>query len=410
MVTRPRPSTVFPTWVCRAPATPLSQDDYLYLSAKASADIFGHEIEIGFQYDQMWESSYSLSAYNIWTLMRNYANSHISQMDLDNPIYETRGSQLYVNYNRKLDAAQQTYFDRAFRDYLISNNFTNTDGSAIDEYTWIDVDRYMPEDFVRAGGVSMFSTDELFNSGNGAYASYYGYDHTGEKYDASNWSLDKFFNPSDGKYRYLPAFSPIYAAGYIQDKFYFQDLIFNIGVRVDYFNGNQYVMKDPYLLYESYTVAQIRKNPSLIGGGGQYLNNAGDDWVPYVDQVSNAEGANKPIIKGYRDPMASGTMLMVKRSLRRVPSTVLPVSPLLTIPREVSRLSATVRLAPRLSSVTLPRLWPCPVSPSPSPLVRNRSSRPVTTLSPVVLPRVCGLPTMSATSSCRRFPPSPTPT
>ena len=279
-----------------------SETDYLYLQAKASADVFGHEIEIGFQYDQMWQSSYSLSAYGLWTLMRNYANSHILQMDVDNPIYETRGSQLYVSYNRKLDADQQTYFDRSFRDYLISNNFQNSDGSKIDEYSWIDIDRYMPEDFVKAGGLSMFSTDELYNSGN-PYVSFLGYDHTGEKYDASNWSLDKFFNPKDGKYRYLPAFSPIYAAGYIQDKFYFQDLIFNVGVRVDYFNGNQYVMKDPYLLYESYTVADIRKNPSLVGGGTQYLYNAGDDWVPYVNTVSTEEGAvNTPTIVGYRSP------------------------------------------------------------------------------------------------------------
>ena len=279
----------------------LSQDDYIYLSAKASADVYGHEIEIGFQYDQMWNSYYQVGAYGLWTLMRDEANKHIQQLDLDNPIYETRGSQLYVNYNRKLNIDAQTEFDKSFRTYLISNGFTNTDGSAIDDYTWIDVDRYMPEDFVNAGGLSMFSVDEMFNDGNGAYVTYYGYDHTGEKYSGSNWSLDKFFNLSDGKYRYAPAFSPIYAAGYIQDKFYFQDLIFNVGVRVDYFNGNQYVMKDPYLLYESYTVADLRANPSLIGGGGQYLNNAGDDWVPYVDQVSNAEGASKPIIKGYRD-------------------------------------------------------------------------------------------------------------
>ena len=279
----------------------LSQDDYLFVSAKASADVFGHEIEIGFQYDQMWNSSFGVNAYGLWTLMRNNANTHIQQLDLDNPIYETRGSQLYVRYNRLLDADQQTHFDQAFRNYLISHGFTQTNGSPIDEYTWIDIDRYMPEDFANAGGLSMFSSDELFNSGNGAYVSYIGYDHTGEKYSGSNWSLNDFFNPSDGKYRYLPAFSPIYAAGYIQDKFYFQDLIFNVGVRVDYFNGNQYVLKDPYLLYESYTVADLRANPSLIGGGGQYLNNAGDDWVPYVDQVSNAEGSNKPVIKGYRD-------------------------------------------------------------------------------------------------------------
>ncbi len=283
-----------------------SQNDFLYLQAKASADILGHEIEIGFQYDQIWNSYYGLNAYELWTLMRNNANVHIQQMDLDNPIYEIRGSQLYVNYNRKLNADQQTYFDQAFRDYLISIGATNTDGSLIDNLTWIDIDRYMPEDFVRAGGLSMFSTDELFNSGN-AKVSFYGFDHTGKKYDGANWSLEKFFNPSDGKYRYLPAFSPIYAAGYIQDKFFFQDLIFNIGVRVDYFNGNQYVMKDPYLLYEAYTVADLRNNPALISGGGQYLNNAGGDWVPYVNQTPTVgengtiSNANSIRIVGYRD-------------------------------------------------------------------------------------------------------------
>lgn len=276
-----------------------TQDDYLFLQAKASADVHGHEIEIGFQYDQMWNSSYSLGAYSLWTLMRQNANYHISQLDLDNPIYEIRGSQLYVNYERKLNAEQQTLFDKTFRDYLWRTYFEGTDRDQFDR-TWIDIDRYSPEDFVKAGGLDMFSADELFNSGN-TTVFYSGFDHTGKKYDGANWSLDKFFN-SDGKYRYLPSFSPIYAAGYIQDKFYFQDLIFNVGVRVDYFNGNQYVMKDPYLLYESYTVADLRKDQSLISGGGQYLNNAGDDWVPYVNQVSGEEGVTKPTITGYRDP------------------------------------------------------------------------------------------------------------
>ena len=274
-----------------------SQNDYLYLQAKASADVKGHEIEVGVQYDQMWQSSYSLSAYSLWTIMRQNANRHISQMDFDNPIYEQRGSQLYVNYPRLLDSDQQSPFDAAFRQYLISQGYTNTDGSPIDDYTWIDVDRYSPEDYVNAGGIGMFSADELFNSGN-SVVGYLGYDHTGKKYNGANWSLDRFFNSDD---RLLPAFSPIYVAGYIQDKFYFQDLIFNVGVRVDYFNGNQYVMKDPYLLYESYTVADIRANRSLISGGDSYLDNAGDDWVPYVNYVPDESNTTMPTIVGYRD-------------------------------------------------------------------------------------------------------------
>ena len=275
-----------------------SQNDYLYLQAKASADVKGHEIEVGVQYDQMWQSSYSLSAYSLWTIMRQNANRHISQMDLDNPIYEQRGSQLYVNYPRLLDQDQQSPFDAAFRQYLISNGYTNTDGSPIDDYTWIDVDRYSPEDYVNAGGINMFSADELFNSGN-SKVGYIGYDHTGKKYNGANWTLDRFFNSED---RLLPAFSPIYVAGYIQDKFYFQDLIFNVGVRVDYFDGNQYVLSDPYLLYQSYTVADIRANRSLISGGDSYLDNAGDDWVPYVNYVPDESNTTMPIIVGYRDP------------------------------------------------------------------------------------------------------------
>ena len=276
-----------------------SQSDALYMQAKASADIKGHEIEIGFQYDQLWQSSYSLSAHSLWTLMRDNANKHISQMDLDHPHYSQVGSQLYVNYDRLYDESLQTPFDAAFRSYLMSI------GEPVDQLTWIDIDRYSPEDFVKAGGIDMFSAKELINSGN-PYVSYIGYDHTGKKYNGANWSLEEFFNPGNSHYMNLPAFSPIYMAGYIQDKFYFQDLIFNVGVRVDYFDGNQYVLSDPYLLYESYTVGELRDK---INAGSHMIENtiysgAGDDWVPYVNVVTDAENGSNvtPTIVGYRDP------------------------------------------------------------------------------------------------------------
>ena len=273
-----------------------AQNDYLYLQAKASADVLGHEVEIGFQYDQMWESSYYVNAYELWYLMRQNANRHILMLDKSNPIYRTEGSRLYVDYNRLLNEEQQTPFDKAFRTYLMNK------GENINERSWMDIDRYLPEDFVAAGGIEMFSANELFNGGV-PYVSYAGYDHTGKKYNGANWSLEEFFNPGDSKYQYLPAFSPIYMAGYIQDKFYFQDLIFNVGVRVDYFDGNQYVLKDPYLLYESYTVGQLRdmiKNGTEVATNAIY-SGAGDDWVPYVDFVKDETYTSTPTIKGYRD-------------------------------------------------------------------------------------------------------------
>ncbi|MCR5064180.1 MAG: TonB-dependent receptor [Bacteroidales bacterium] len=264
------------------------ENNYYYVQAKAAATIKGHDLEIGFQYDQYTSSYYGVSAYSLWNLMRNNANAHISQLNYNRPIERFDGSNLYVDYER-LISGQQTHFSESMRNAL---------GLDVNGTDWLDVDRYEPSFY----SIDMFSANELFNSGN-QYVSYFGYDHTGKKYSSSTWSLDDFFDPASKghkDYQYLPAFSPIYAAGYIQDKFYFQDLIFNVGVRVDYFDGNQMVLKDPYLLYESYTVGDLRKSghPAFSTGleGNAFPGGVQDDWVVYVDDASS----DNPTIKGYR--------------------------------------------------------------------------------------------------------------
>ena len=269
-----------------------AQNNYYFVNAKAAATILGHDLEIGFQYDQYTAASYGLSAYSLWTLMRQSANAHISQLDFSRPIEYFVGDELYVDYDRNIGDGQ-TLFDESLRRAL---------GLEVNGTDWLDIDRYTPDDYERFGGINMFSANELFNSGN-QLVSYFGYDHTGEKYNARNWSLDDFFDPvarGHKNYQYLPAFSPIYAAGYIQDKFYFSDLIFNVGVRVDYFDGNQMVLKDPYLLYESYTVGDL-KGSSAINyntglAGNAFPNGVQDDWVVYVDDAA----AETPSIRGYR--------------------------------------------------------------------------------------------------------------
>ena len=266
------------------------QYDYIYLQAKAQADILKHQVEIGFQYDRVDQSYFGINAYSLWTIMRQDANRHIQQMDLSSPHYYWVGSDLYVDYDRLYNQAQQTYFDKAMRDYL------GWSGNYAGERTWLDIDRYSPEDYVKAGGLDMFSSDELFNGGgNNTLISYYGYDHTGKKYNNSNWSLEDFYSPSNPKYRYIPSYTPTYYAGYIQDQFYFQDLIFNVGVRVDYFDGNQFVLKDPYLLYDSYKVKDLKKGS--VAYSGDIYAGAGEDWVVYVD----AADAETPSILGYRN-------------------------------------------------------------------------------------------------------------
>ena len=274
-------------------------NNYFYVQAKASALIKGHDIEIGFQYDQYNASVYSLAAASLWTLMRQSANAHITQLDLDHPHEYFIGSDLYVDYDRKI-SGEPTHFDQVLRE---------KDGKGATE--WLNIDGYSPDDYERFGGLSMFSADELFNSGN-AIVSYYGYQHDGERYNGSTWSFDDFFNPKAGESRRpLPPFSPIYAAGYIQDKFYFSDLIFNVGVRVDYYDGNQMVLKDPYLLYESYTLGDLvasgmpfnsgldKNNPTYFPEG--FVEDR-EDWVVYVDEINYKDGAvtKTPTIRGYR--------------------------------------------------------------------------------------------------------------
>ena len=288
----------------------MSQDDYLYVAAKASALIKGHDLEIGFQYDQYSSSYYSLGAASLWTLMRQNANRHISQLDLSNPHYSQQGTMLQVSYDRINNTEQQSTFDESFR------NWTNNSESGLTPVgatEWLDVDRYSPEDYAAAGGLGMFSATELFNSGN-SIVSYYGYDHTGKKYNSRGWQFEDFFDPESRghkNYQYLPAFSPIYMAGYIQDRFYFQDLIFNVGVRVDYFDGNQFVLKDPYLLYESYNAWDLLNSKEVGEYNTTLKNNAlpnviladkdnqekMEQWVVYVDDPE----ATKPTIVGYRN-------------------------------------------------------------------------------------------------------------
>src|SRR5690606_23788189 len=122
---------------------------------------------------------------------------------------------------------------------------------------WLDIDSYDPAMFQ----IDWFSADELLNNGN-SYVAYYGYDYSGKK-QKTRASFDDFFTQKDeyGNYtRPIPSFQPIYMAGYIQDKFAaFEDLIFNIGIRVDRFDANQKVLKDPFLFYEAHTLREVRQ-------------------------------------------------------------------------------------------------------------------------------------------------------
>ena len=250
------------------------------INANGSMDIGNHELRFGIQYEQRRNSAYSYSPAGLWTLMRGLANRHILQLDLAHPheIYDANGVfQDTVYYDRLYDGNTQAYFDKNLRSAL---------GLAENGTEWVDVDNYDPSLF----SIEMFSADELLNSGH-PYVSYYGFDPYGNK-QSSRPAFNDFFTKQDehGNFtRTVGAYEPIYMAGYIQDHFSIRDLIFNIGVRVDRFDANQKVLKDPYLFSEAKTVKEVDDL-------GAIPSSMGSDYIVYVNDVNNPTA-----IVGYRD-------------------------------------------------------------------------------------------------------------
>lgn len=261
------------------------------ISATGSADIGKHAVSVGVEYEQQSNRQYNLAPVGLWTRARQLTNFHLNELDLSNPtITYPVGTLPFYSYDRLVGSDQAT-FDRNLRESL------GLDPNGTD---YIDVDALDPS----ALSLSMFSAEELINNGNNL-VSYYGYDHLGNKL-TSKPSFEDFFNGStiDGEdtlYSMLQApFQPIYVAGYVMDKFSFDDIIFNVGVRVDRYDANQYQLKDKYLWRPAWTAGEAAGSSDVGQGIKNQLqnrpSNIGDDYVVYVD---NAEAPTQVV--GYRD-------------------------------------------------------------------------------------------------------------
>ena len=261
--------------------------------ASGSADVKSHEISFGFEFEERQDYYYGTAPMNLWNLMRQQTNKHILELDLNNPIaiYENGVFQDTIEYNRlnaDLDPITglptgefQSSFDRNLRESLMMDP---------DGVEFIDIDSYDPSVF----DLNFFSQDELLNNGS-SVVYYYGYDIYGNKTTENNTLTDFFEHEMDGNNtRNIAPYNPIYQAGYIQDKFAIEDLIFNIGLRIDRFDANQKVLSDKYLLYASHTADT---DYGLAASGGSHPSTIGDDFVVYVDDFS----AVNPVTVGYRN-------------------------------------------------------------------------------------------------------------
>ena len=290
-----------------------TENDQFRVTGSGSVNIGDHSLSLGFEYEQRWDRGWTSGTstgggtqgpISIWTTARQLTNFHITELDTSAAYVTDSGSFKRVTYDRLntgyaytsgtglYGGAQnndnQSFFDYNLREYLYDNGWIGTGGNGSD---FIDIDQYDPNIY----SFDMFSPDELLNSGN-SYVSYWGYDHTGKKVRGTT-DINKYFNEFDdnGNYkRFVGAFQPIYMAGYIMDKFAFRDIVFNVGVRVDVFDANQPVLKDPYLFYSARTVGEAKtelaNNPSLTWI--DIPDAIGNDYVVYVDDVNNPNAIN----------------------------------------------------------------------------------------------------------------------
>ncbi len=329
------------------------------VNAIGSMDIGNHELKFGINYEQRTNRSYSVGPTGLWTLMDGLTNFHIQELDVDNPTFVYRDGvfQDTVEYNRKYDEASQKVFDMNLRRKL-GLDVNGTDFIIIQSYDYNTHSiQYFDENNVshtvsvgeELFDLSLFSPDDLLNDGNW-FVNPIGYDYTGEKLK-SKPSFEDFFTKTDdeGNFtREIGAYEPIYMAGFIQDKFTFKDLIFNVGIRVDRFDANQTVLKDPFLLYPAKSVSEV----GMIGGeAADHPDNMSSDYIVYVDNVNNPT-----MITGYRDEdtwyNAEGTEIQDPNILN-VGSGISPylVDPSLTTPpmESFQDYNPQINVMPRIS-------------------------------------------------------------
>jgi hypothetical protein len=257
-----------------------------------------HDLQFGFMYEQQFNRNYALAANNLWGLMRQLVNTHIGGPDSSRATVKFDQNGVFqdtVWFKDRVDIVSQGNFDKNLRNKLIERGARDANGNLITESSRLNPNAYDPSMY----SLDMFTADELLNNGNSS-VSYYGYDHLGNRVRGKQ-SIENFLN--DPTKRTLGAFQPIYTAAWIQDKFVFKDLIVRLGLRMERFDANQLILKDPYSMAPVYTAGDVRGDVNRAGAGAKVNaaaipSSIGDDYVVYVND--HEQKGNALQVTGFR--------------------------------------------------------------------------------------------------------------
>jgi outer membrane receptor protein involved in Fe transport len=264
-------------------------------NVSASLDLFPggsdkgrHNIQFGLLYEQRIDRTWWMRPRDLWTNMRFAANDAIIT-GLNKDVIIGVDSFTIATPN-----GAQTYAVNVFQN-LVTENPSLLFYSKVRELTGQPLTEYVNIDGLdpNALRLDMFSAVELTDR---RQMYYYGYDYTGNKLSSST-TFDDFFTATEddvqGGRRTLPVApnKPIYSAFYLQDKFTFKDIIFRLGLRVDRYDANTKVLRDPYSLYEIisandfYNLDETDPRPPAVQ----------DDWKVYVISDGSKE------VRAFRD-------------------------------------------------------------------------------------------------------------
>jgi outer membrane receptor protein involved in Fe transport len=224
-----------------------TENDIVTISASSSFDIkLGrtgtHNIQFGILNEQRVDRSWDLNPFGLWEIARQLQNSHFNGVDASLVLRDTLinlpglGPVPADIYGQLLAPSNDARFYREIRARR---------GLSLQDYVYTQGMR--PEDL----SLDMFSAFELTEV-NGGLLNYSGYDYLGNRLE-NGVTFNDFFSSRDASGdRTFPVAPqrPLYQAAFIKDKFTFNKMIFSLGVRIERFDLNTKVMRDPYSLYE----------------------------------------------------------------------------------------------------------------------------------------------------------------
>ncbi len=270
--------------------------------ARRSGNPIRHSVQLGGTFEQRISRSYSIQPFKLWNLADQTVNNHISNAtDRTSPTgevyYDPIRQRQFDLYNSLIRVDEE---GREVEMSLFASRLREANG--LTKRDWVNVHEFTPEQM----DLEWFEATTLI-TGQQRVLNYFGYDYLGNPL-GTNVDFFSFFTetatvetadgPKEIKTRPIAPFAPIYAAGYIQDKFTYKDIICNIGVRFDSYDANTKVLNDPFSVTGYETAGEFYDVDSRYSAGGNTIRpgNIDDDFAVYVND--NSRDAS---VVGYRD-------------------------------------------------------------------------------------------------------------